>query len=421
MLEASQVWSVNALLNEYPEYQAEFVKLQTTRAAIQNSLPTSEQTSALPDGQALWANIAGQLQADVQTEPSAYSPEWLSAYADGEISSQSDEFERFERQLSQNLEANELLAQLQQISETVKQFGYRQENQCTFEQSATIMATFLAEQAPAASKPVAHTEKLTDSSIDPQWELLSSFIDQALSPREMIQVTLQIESSELTRSHLLQFNQISEGIQRISQQLQAQAPDLWPTVQDRLKKMQAQQKEADRDRPKRLHWAKRATIPVAAAILLIVLSLPNLHIPGLSPTATVEANWASPSATPTLNNQSSPSTQGRELASIPSTMTEGRHLRASALATQAPMLDEESAPATSPIESTPAATTAPLRPILEPAPAMANANLESASSGARLQSDTMSTRGKAPSSDTYLFEALSKHMPEEDISNILGK
>ncbi len=424
VLEASQILRVDALLNDYPEYQQEFLKLQATRAAIQNSVsPPEKVMDLLPEGDALWSKLSSQLQADAGTAPSDYPAEWISAYMDGEIPSQSEDFKAFERQLPRNAEANERLAQLRQVSETIKQFGYRQENQCSFEQSKVIIAQFQAEQA-AASLTVSQAQpQADDTPIDPQWELLSGFVDQVLTPREMIQATQHIESSDLARTRLLQFNQISEGIQRISKQMQAQAPNVWPDIQQRLEHIQAQQKAADRARPKRLHWAKRATIPVAAAILLIVLSLPNLHIPGISPVEEVEinnTNGTGSSADSSLHSHPSASMHGRELASIPAAMTEGRHLRARDMATPGPMF-EDSAPV-SPIEKT-SSGDQHLQPILEPVPAMASANVNNAdrAGASSLQSDTLSTRGKAPSSDAYLFDALSKQMPDEDISNILGK
>lgn len=412
-MEAEQMLGIDALLAQFPDYQAEFLKLQAMRGLIQKSVEAQTEV-ALADSETpnpLWQAIAGELEADRQTTPGSYDPEWVSAYLDGEIPSLDPQRLAFERQLANNPQANQLLAGLGQVSETVRQFGYRAETACTVDLSSQVMAAFLAEQSP----PAQQANDLKEH--DPEWELLSGFTDQALSPREVIQATQLIESSEAARGRLLQLNHLSEGIQRVSQQLQHQAPDVWPQVSEALQATAHEQKVVSLS-SRRLHWARRAAVPVAAAVVLILLYLPNLH---LGPMNSLNEAGSSPlAAKASISDRSmtTPSAQAQELASVPASSIEARRVNYGSSgqgAEIAPMLPSVSEP-----ESAPTVASPHLQPMLESAPTLATVSSAPAFDSNSVEADSVSPH-KSPTSEAYLFDALSKQMPEEDISNIIGK
>src|SRR5205085_7047470 len=135
----------------------------------------------------------------------------------------------FESQLYSNEDANRFLAGFGQVSDAIRQMGYRLENNCTVNLTEQVMAAFIQEQNP---------EDLPEDNLpaDNQLVLLSAYADQELSPRETIEVNRLIESEENARSTLRNFNWISEQIQSLSLQLQAQVPDFWPKIEPILKK-----------------------------------------------------------------------------------------------------------------------------------------------------------------------------------------
>jgi hypothetical protein len=253
-------------------------------------------------------------------------------------------------------------------------------------------------------------------------------VDQALSPREVIEATRLIESSETARARLLSINQVSEGIQRVSRQLQDQAPDLfWPQVSAALHTLALEGNVTSLNRPLRLHWAKRAAIPIAAGILLAFLALPNLHFNTLAPVNSAASSLAAADAkaTPAADDfQANPNLPAptQELASVPASTIEARRINysvppdASTDLARFPVLTNASS---NKPENLPPATSR-LKPMFDSAPVLASANATREPGSLATQTDAVSPH-KSPTSEAYLFDALNKQMPEEDISNIIGK
>lgn len=419
VMEADQMLALDAMLEQFPTYQAEFLKLQATRELIQQSLEKQAE-AAMPDlSGAIWQSISSQLKDDRQASPEVYPPEWISAYLDGEMPGDDPQRQSFERQLAKNPQANQLLSELELVSETVRQFGYRLENACTLNITAQVMASFQAEQAKDGASMSLNEKQSLDDSVDTEWELLSAFVDQALSPRETIEATRLIEASEAARTRLSVINQLSEGIQGVSQQLQNQAPDLWIPVRDRLQAVSSKDTVRQLSQARRLRWAKQAAVPIAAAVLLIVLSLPNLH--WMQPAPSITATLPTPVVAKTAA-KAQPA-QNQELASLPASTTPippAEFVIPPDSAGLVPVVNEVSPPET----RQNASASAELKPMLEPAPAaltVADASSTSSDSApAAARSDEV-VGHKAPSSESYLFDALNRQMPEEEISSIIGK
>jgi hypothetical protein len=430
-LEPEGMLALDDLLTQFPGYQQEFLNLQATRGKVQAVLGQQAETAlnAISETGALWDQIVGQLALDQQTAPlSSISAEWVSAYVDGEISRQDLERETFEGQLARNDEANRLLADLTQVSESVKQFGYRQENACTVDITQAVMAAYQAElsggKSEAASENLDESLPLLNMRWD-DWELLSAFTDEALSPREIIQATQLIESSDAVRANLAKLNHLSEQIQRVGQQMQSQAPDLWPAVHEALKALPESEKVVPLARKGRPSWLRRAAVPLAASLLLGMLYLPNLNFSSMN-----KQSEKAPASSPVAQAESVQSdlaqqpAASRELASVPMSARTQTHAADLTQSLDAATLDDTTAgnaipvaapAARSSVEPAPAVKLQALKPILEK-PAVADNSISSSV----IPADAAAPR-KSPSSEAYLFDSLSRQAPDEEISNILGK
>jgi len=374
-LEPADMAEVAAMIEQDPAVRSAFLKLQALRNRIQASLGAESETGETQSS--LWSNISRQLETDGRQHPIDADSELLSAYHDQELST--EERQVLESQLYQNEEASRMLADIGQVSETVRQFGYRLENACTLDIAADVMAIFAAEQGLTVAMP---TEA---DSLDPTAEMLSAYVDQALSPRETIEANRHIENDPAARIRINRFHAISERLQSIGAQIGETAPDFWPAIQQKLEAEPILSFDvAAHKRRQRL----RVIIPVAAAAaVLLVLALPRFQ----------QDN------TPADNNF-----EGRQLASVPTPAAVGQSglIWASssreAAASKAGMGMDSAAPAESPQTPVPEIAIKP---------------------DTRSRSDALGepSHKKTPSSDEYLFQALSEEMPDEDISTILGQ
>ncbi len=384
-------------------YQQELAKLQAARQAMQASLHKQAEQAELPGS--LWQNIAAQLQTDSQNEAQACQPEFISAYYDGEIPASDPELQAFERQLYHNPEANRLLAGMGAVSDAVHQFGYRLEEACTLDISQQVMAAFMAEEG---LSPVTQAASQTsEEPADPTAELVSAFFDQELSGKDSIEANRLIENNPQAHRMLADFNRVSEGIQAVSEQIQAQAPDLWPAIQETVATDLAADKIASlAEARKRRGWL-RVALPTAAAAILVVLALPAMQV---SPPSVESADG-------NLGMGAFFQQERSQLASVPGAMGGGL-VDEQGVPMNAPRVENvlyrPDSPRTSYVDE---AASPPLTPILEK-PGTAG-NRQMANSAVPMEG-RQHTHQHTPSSEEYLFKALSEQMSAEDISNILG-
>jgi hypothetical protein len=422
-LDAEQMMAVDELMRANPAYQAEFLKLQATRRHIQEScaIPAdADEVLAFPHSGILWQRIAGQLNQDEQAQLLNFGPEFISAYLDGEISRSDAEREAFEAQLLQNAGANILIAGLSQVSETVKQFGYRQEKACTLDLAEQVM-TIIQSELIVEHVPITDAFIDSESGMPPaeeEWELLSAFQDRALTPRETIAATQQIEASPTARERLAGLNRLSEHLQLFSQRLQESAPDFWPALCPML---EAESHKASTGMAKLFDfssgsWIKRAILPMAASLLLGLLIWPNLFTGGRISGSLI--NSATPSGRLPIQGARAEMQNEQDLASVSASSQDIHAVNFDASAESASLIPTVEL-------STPASAgsrfkAARLKPLLETAgPEISTALTHG--SGWDTGSAAAASPRQAPSSDAYLFDALSKQMPDDDISNILGK
>jgi anti-sigma factor RsiW len=410
LLEPEQVQAVDALLSQFPQYVEELQKLQKTREALQASLGAQALETPKLDAQSgkdTWKTISKRLKADQKNPSKVFDAEFVSAYYDGEIPAVDSEFIEFESQLYHNAEANELLAELGEVSEAVRQFGYRLETSCTLDISQNVMAAFMAEQGQAGLNP-----EMDEMSLSPEIELMSAYADQALTPREIIEANRLIEREPSAKLSLSQFNQISEQIASVSNQIQSQAPDLWPSVSEILKRTPEEGGlVVSIDRFKSLKRWGKIVGPVAAAVLLLVFAMPARQQPVQSVAQSVPV--AQQQATVPVSYRSQVVDKA-EIASVSPQEVEEKDLG----------FTLASASAEVPVAASSAvALRTSFRSRISPEMADPRPSKKVASRPPlQTMSDVPGTiSAPAPSSEEYLFNALNEQMPGEDVSSILGK
>ncbi len=414
-MQPAEVAEVDSLMSRFPQYVQELRKLQKTRETLQSTLEEETWAGTGKKGRTeTWKNISKKLKADKKGGVAAYDAEFVSAYYDGEIPAASSEFIEFESQLFYNQEANELLASLGDVSEAVRQLSYRLESNCTLDITQSVMAAFLAEQSEAVVAGDSTDSETLDVTATAEQELISAYADQALTPREIIEVNRLIESNHQARRSLSHFNQISEMIQGLSAQIQAKAPDCWPNLAETL----AQSPEngglvVPMDRYRTAKRLLKIAGPMAAAVLLVVLLMPPGKPPA-GPLARTIQVAQKPSA-PVVPVAGAEAIDKAEIATVPANG----------------LMNREGIQAT--LVSNHEDAAGPVRPTMAVRYSGVNAGRDLAdapfsSAKARIasrpqpmvQTDLMAAP-PAPSSEEYLFNALSEQMPGEDVSSILGK
>jgi hypothetical protein len=388
---------LDTLLARFPIYQSELLAAQTLRGQIRETLEnpgTPESRPVLPKPDALWREIAAQLDADAAQDTLTADPEFISAYYDGEVprfglgeadleGADPDVPERaaFEAQLFRNDEASRLLGVMAQVSEAVRRFAYRQENACTVDVTQQVMAAL---QLPLerGGEGDLKLSGLPGSLTLEQVEMLSAYADQALTPRETIAVNRLVESEADAKTLLNGFNRLSDSIRAAADQWRLKAPDCLPALRPSLKQALLESPAAPIPLSARRKKALRILVPVAAAALLLVLSFPMLPV--------------SPDARPGAMN-------GSLVALLPAgSRPESASLRENADARSTFSLPQGAA-------DSPAI---PLEPLLEPVSQARSLPVER-------NIITDATEHRAPSSEEYLFNALSEQNNREDISGML--
>jgi anti-sigma factor RsiW len=414
LLEPEQVQEVEGLLSRFPQYVEELRKLKIAQDALKATLQNPVPEKAVQDS--AWQSIAERLKVDQEMELRAFDPEFVSAYYDGEIPAVDSEFIEFESQLFHNAKANEMLAQMGEVSELVRQWGYRLESGCSVDLGQTVMSRFLAESG--RNGLIAPQESLVQEA-PAEAALLSAYADQALTPRETIAANRLIESDPKAKLTLTHFNRLSEWIQTVSDQIQAQAPDFWPSVSQTLSRSpEAGGLMVAVDRFGTLkRWAKIAG-PIAASILLVTIFMPARSpvAPSSAPTAqslSVAAFEPPPQAIASSAVLAATRKQ-TEIASVPAKNLNSRGLDLAFAGSRAKsdVLTAVGIPtAAEPrrvIEST----------MLQKAPEPAHLASRPEPKTAMGESES---RQLPPSSEEYLFSALNEQMPGEDISSMFGK
>jgi len=407
-LTAEHMVEVDRLIETNAAYKEELLRQQTARGSLKSAINLETADEAVPPA-SLWAGIAAQLEADETAEPLAADPEFISAYYDGEISASDPELQAFEAQLPGNDEANRMLADLGAVSEAVRRFGYRLEESCTLALTQQVMAALNADEGLADVTP----EDSAEAPADPVAEMVSAYFDQELSARETIEANRLIEGNPDARRLLGNLNALSEQIRGIAAQMEAQAPDCTTSVMEvvaleaHTEAVASKKVAALAGRRRLRQWA----VPAAAAVLLLVLAFPLLS----GQTALQGGNMAQESRElASVPMASSLSSAGRMMASDEAAMDRSGDLLPAPMAMpQAPVLQDASFRR----EAGSMPATVPLAPMLEPESPLAST--ETRTKG--ISADMVKASRQTPSSEEYLFNALSEQMPEEDISALLGQ
>lgn len=405
---------VDGWIASFPAYAEELQKLRKTREVLSTSLGAAGALESPSDS--YWNGIMNRLNTDRENPLGDIDPEFVSAYYDGEIPALDESFNAFEGQLYHNPEANRMLAQMGEISETVRRFGYRLETACTLDVTQHIMAAFQAESAPQFQIGQAQDAEIEGISISAEQEMLSAYRDQALSPRETIEANRLIEANPQAREALGRFNQLSEQIQSVSEQIQAQAPDLLPVVSEILRRpAEAGGLVIPIDRFRTAKRALNIAGPIAAAVLLFALLMPaSQH--SLTPASTPgghqvaqSVSLSQPQVAEAQAATEEPVVDRQEIASVPTESISANRVSYAATPAEVtvavPALNSRAA---SPMRS-PAVESLPVTQI-----AARPASIEIS----RVEAPTTH---KSPSSDEYLFSALNEQMPDGDVASILGK
>lgn len=389
-LDPDEQRQLEKLLDEYPVYREEWNKLRTLRGAVQQSSGHELEFTKVSNG--VWENLFKQLQEDQHAELMDVDPEFICAYYDHEIPAHDPQLKTFESQLFRNREANDMLGGMAQVSEAVRQFSYRLEESCTLDISQQVMAAYRNELGLGEDAPN-----------NPTLELLSAHVDQELSGKEQIEANRLIENDPAARETVRLFSQLSERIQAISEELQQQAPDLWPAVQQQLLVTPLPVKQAGK--VVTLKRALSLAVPASVAAVLLLFAMPMMNDSGTyskmaSPMQEADLIAYEPGAGPAM--------QAAEIASIDNATPASLRQAVPGNGNQ-PML----APSLADRESNamPERELPALKPMLDPsAPAPA------APSPARGRE----AKEGGPSSDEYLFDALSQQMTSEEILALLG-
>jgi anti-sigma factor RsiW len=417
LLEPDQVQEVEGLLSRFPQYVEELRKLKVAQDTLKSTLQNPVLETAFEES--AWQSIAERLKTDPAMGLRVFDPEFVSAYYDGEIPAVDSEFIEFESQLFHNAKANEMLAQMGEVSELVRQWGYRLESGCSVDLGQTVMARFLAESGRDAlvAPPGGLVQEAPMDAV-----LLSAYADQALTPRETIAANRLIESDPQAKLALTHFNRLSEWIQAVSEQIQAQAPDFWPSVSQTLSKSpEAGGLMVAVDRFGTLkRWAKIAG-PIAASILLVAIFMPTRSPVAPSSASTAQSLSVAAVGTPrqadvspavliTTPNQT-------EIASVPAKYFNSRGLApafTSSRADEADVLTAVGNPTAA--ESRRVTESTVLQQAPEPAHLASRPEPKTA-----MAMEESESRQLPPSSEEYLFSALNEQMPGEDISSMFGK
>lgn len=430
--DAAEMAEMDALLVSFPDYQQELSRLRAVKNWVQGScepeLHQSLHYNKISDQ--VWLNISSRLVSDLDSVPEKYDAEFISAYYDGEILKDTEECQAFESQLYANDEANHLLADIAQVSEMVRQLGYRMENACTLDISGDVMTRFLTQSDTASASLASMPDPLRASTVhlpvsddilsestpvSSDMLLLSAYADHELSAREIIQANQLIENEHFAKQGLLRFNQLSERIQSISQELQALAlENFWLYLEGSLKQPVSQGgiivplRRASGFK----EVLRAAAVPIAAAVALFVILIPPDR---LNDGKSVSADAIRQSTQRISEKIPSQTSLTREIASVPvNSVNLADGIDSDSLESNALSGVRDSGSQIIPVSNRHSNSSGDMAALSQIA---ANAQSSSVNS----LSGRHSNGHTGPSSEEYLFSALNEQMPDEDISNLLGK
>jgi anti-sigma factor RsiW len=227
--------------------------VSTVREAIHQSVHSVELKTANLN---LWSAIQQELTSTVSTAAEQEPPSseenrfWLaeccSVYMDGELT---PEEKRFEQALFRNEPANLILQDFLAVSAGLKQWYARTEDQCLLDCSSSVMALFQEEQFQEEQLADSATENLPG---DETLFLLSSHIDQALTPRETIALNRLIESEASAKLQLTQLATTSDCVQTFFQTMtqlcSLKEGVLWDGIEQQLETEQVAAKKQARSK-----------------------------------------------------------------------------------------------------------------------------------------------------------------------------
>lgn len=355
-----------------------YMALRVAQAGVSDLAHTTTVAEPLGD---LWKTLAAQLEQDkAEPLPCVYDEEYLSAYFDGEISSDDPQFDSFEAHLTTCQQCNPLLAEMGEASEALKQHSFRLETLA----EAHCDAVGMTGRVMTAFKVESGLEGRADCG-QLSIELLSAFMDGEISQKERMQVSQHVETCDICKAHLAAFQEISQGIAGVVVQLENQAPAgiYWSPIAEALQEDAA--KAPVSFSKKYLSGRKRWAVPgsIAAAVLFVLVSLDNTAFQ--SPPAELAVSQISAKAQDDSFVAWIPGMSGNQAAND----AEGAFL---------PAVMEES------------------RDVLAPSPAAAPSL--ASRSYSELPARTLST---VPSAEEYLFQVNDSELPGEDLPFVMGE
>lgn len=257
---ASSEWQqAEALLKNSSQAQAEYLKLQQLRRTMTEHV-------VLPEPDSLWQAIQSEMvnrpdkpiKSMVFETPEA-EYELIGAYYDNELGRDSLQFKQFESQLFENDHHNEVLGDIDTLSLSLKQWGYRLEEVCTIDVSRLVLAAYQAELLAQPDEATA--------------ERLSAYYDNdGISESEKLKTGQLLESQVSHQSFLQDLKAISLGLGHVALQLQATAPDVWPVIAAQVEADLLAQPQKSNVIPMAVkRWIPAAS--VAASVFLVFFAL----------------------------------------------------------------------------------------------------------------------------------------------------
>lgn len=280
VLGSGQCDQIKSHFESCPECLESYVQLRLVQSEVAN---LQYQPDAFPSQELrLWDQIESQLQADLKQQANmtdaafcGFDEEFLSAYYDGELPTTDPEFGRFESHLSGCTDCTQVLGDIGDMSDQVRNFAYRMEGQlASLDITANVMQQLTQGETNTTNETNTEPGELVQSCELYSVEVISAFVDESLVAKETIAFGQHLEACQPCRVHLHAFHELSKGIQEMATHLEAEAPDLWPQV---LESLQADPVENVVSFPQRIlnqlaHPKAWMAIPLSAAAVMLVVS-----------------------------------------------------------------------------------------------------------------------------------------------------
>jgi hypothetical protein len=395
-----------------PDLQARFARMKIVHDALQNvAQQAQDEASTMPS---MWSAIASQLQMDTMAanpevqidanNDAAHYQEMASAYFDGELNV--EEQAQFEVELLHQPQINQLLINFDSLSSSISHLV----SHCDVDIASNVLSEFETEKESELINDQAVLALLPAGLTLEQMEMLSAHIDEELKPQETIALNRLIENEPQAKQSLQQLNHLRDAVQQATQRWEAQAPLIsWNDIQTQLTNDPVFLSDARQKREKRSAQFKKAMwlgAPMAAAAALLLLSWPALQMNELLGTNL------------SLTSDGNLSSTAVQIASLPHRRN-GNLSRLSSNGESVPSLPVlpvlRSASHENPSKSQ--TMLVPTQPILDPAVHQ----LATRRAGSRPDAPNFGgKKGKSPSSEEYLFNALDEQGSGAELSNLLN-